>query len=92
MMLYTELETAVHAMIQRLEYSFTFNPSLLTIPKRKQHPITLTADHVAAALGISRANAYILLRSDGFPTLHIGKRMVVPKDRFLQWITDSVTG
>ena len=36
MMLYTELEAAVHAMIQRLEYSFTFNPSLLTIPKRKQ--------------------------------------------------------
>lgn len=56
----------------------------------EQLPITLTADHVAAALGISRANAYILLRSDGFPTLHIGKRMVVPKDRFLQWITDSV--
>lgn len=40
----------------------------------EQLPITLTADHVAAALGISRANAYILLRSDGFPTLHIGKR------------------
>ena len=36
MMLYTELQSAVHAMIQRLEYSFTFNPSLLTIPKRKQ--------------------------------------------------------
>ena len=26
----------------------------------EQLPITLTADHVAAALGISRANAYIL--------------------------------
>lgn len=36
MMLYTELEAAVHAMIQRLEYSFTFNPSLLTVQKRKQ--------------------------------------------------------
>ena len=36
MMLYTELQSAVHAMIQRLEYSFTFNPSLLTSPKRKQ--------------------------------------------------------
>ena len=35
-MMYTELQSAVHAMIQRLEYSFTFNPSLLTIPKRKQ--------------------------------------------------------
>ena len=32
----TELQSAVHAMIQRLEYSFTFNPTLLTIPKRKQ--------------------------------------------------------
>lgn len=36
MMMYTELQSAVQAMIQRLEYSFTFNPSLLTIPKRKK--------------------------------------------------------
>ena len=36
MMLYTELQSAVHAMIQRLEYSFTFNPSLLTSSKRKK--------------------------------------------------------
>ena len=36
MMSYTELQSAVHAMIQRLEYSFTFNPSLLTSPKRKK--------------------------------------------------------
>lgn len=36
MMLYTELQSAVHTMIQRLEYSFTFNPSLLTSPKRKK--------------------------------------------------------
>lgn len=35
MMLYTELQSAVHAMVRRLEYSFTFNPSLLTSPKRK---------------------------------------------------------
>ncbi len=36
MMLYTELQSAVNAMIQRLEYSFTFNPSLLTSKKRKK--------------------------------------------------------
>ena len=34
--LYMELQAAVHAMIQRLEYSFTFNPSLLTSSKRQQ--------------------------------------------------------
>ena len=62
----------------------------LLFAEQTGHSAPLTADHIAAALGISRANAYILLRSDGFPTLHIGKRMVVPKDRFLQWISDSV--
>ena len=43
-MLYTELQSAVHAMIQRLEYSFTFNPSLLTIPKRKQQVSEILAE------------------------------------------------
>ena len=44
MMLYTELQSAVHAMIQRLEYSFTFNPSLLAIPKRKQQVSEILAE------------------------------------------------
>lgn len=44
MMLYTELQSAVHAMIQRLEYSFTFNPILLTIPKRKQQVSEILAE------------------------------------------------
>lgn len=44
MMVYTELQSAVHAMIQRLEYSFTFNPTLLTIPKRKQQVSEILAE------------------------------------------------
>ena len=44
MMLYTELQSAVHAMIQRLEYSFTFNPSLLTSPKRKKQVTEILAE------------------------------------------------
>ena len=51
-----------------------------------QLPVSLNADQVAAVLGISRAGAYNLMRSEGFPTLFIGKRMVVPKDRLLEWI------
>ena len=49
-------------------------------------PVSLNADQVTAVLGISRAGAYNLMRSEGFPTLFIGKRMVVPKDRLLDWI------
>ncbi len=56
-----------------------------------QLPIALNATQVAAVLGISRAGAYNLMRSEGFPTLFIGKRMVVPKDRLLAWMNDQVS-
>ena len=46
MMLYTELQSAVHAMIQRLEYSFTFNPCLLTSPKRKQQVTEILEEEI----------------------------------------------
>ena len=52
----------------------------------EQLPVTLRAEQVAAVLGISRSNAYTLMRSEGFPTLRIGKRMLVPKDQFVHWI------
>ena len=34
----------------------------------------------------------VFVHACSFYLFHIGKRMVVPKDRFLQWITDSVNG
>ena len=54
-------------------------------------PITLNAQEVAAVLGISRANAYCLMHSRGFPTLQIGKRMVVPKDKLIDWIDQKTS-
>ena len=49
-------------------------------------PLMLSVAEVAAVLGISRAGAYELARSSGFPALKIGSRIVVPKDKFLAWI------
>ena len=54
-----------------------------------QLPIVLNADQLAQALGISRANAYQLMHSKGFPTLRIGKRMLVPKEKFLEWLNSN---
>ena len=51
-----------------------------------QLPPTLCASDVAAFLHISRANAYTLLHREDFPTLQIGKRLLTPRSRFLQWI------
>lgn len=52
----------------------------------EQLPITLSANQVAQVLGISRANAYTLMHSKGFPTIQIGKRMVVPKNKLIEWM------
>ena len=51
-----------------------------------QLPITLCAEEVAQVLGISRAGAYTLMRAHDFPTMRIGKRMVVQKDKLLAWM------
>ena len=49
-------------------------------------PMMLNADQVSQALGISRAGAYQLMHTKGFPTLKIGKRMVVAEEKLLVWI------
>ena len=52
-------------------------------------PLMLSVPEVGEVLGISRAGAYELVRSKGFPKVKIGNRIVVPKDRFIQWIEDQ---
>ena len=55
-------------------------------------PLMLSAPEVAEVLGISRAGAYDLVRSDGFPHLKLGNRILVPKDKFIKWIDDHTEG
>ena len=53
-------------------------------------PLTLTAPEVGEVLGISRASAYELVRSKGFPSTRIGTRIIVPKDKLIAWINEQV--
>ena len=53
-------------------------------------PLMLSVPEVAIVLGISRAAAYELARSKDFPSLRIGTRIVVPKDKFINWINRRV--
>lgn len=62
-----------------------------TFTSLEQLPLTLNADQLAQVLGISRANAYSLMHSQDFPTLKIGKRMVVPKDKLMDWMEKEVS-
>ena len=49
-------------------------------------PLMLSVPEMGAALGISRAGAYELARSEGFPALRIGTRIVMPKDKLQEWV------
>ena len=55
-------------------------------------PAVLNANQLAAALGISRAGAYQLLNTRTFPTLRIGKRLLVQKDKLIDWIEQNTGG
>ena len=49
-------------------------------------PLMLSVPEMGAALGISRAGAYELARSEGFPALRIGTRIVIPKEKLQEWV------
>ena len=54
-------------------------------------PLMLSVQDVSAVLGISRARAYELVKSDGFPAMNIGSRIIVPKEEFILWIKQKVS-
>ena len=48
-------------------------------------PLFLNAKMVAQVLGVSISTAYEVMHDPGFPTPRVGSRMVVPKEKFIQW-------
>lgn len=51
--------------------------------------VTMTVDEVAEALGIARPNAYALAKSNGFPSVRIGKRLIIPVNEFYKWLSEE---
>lgn len=54
-------------------------------------PLFLNAEMVAKVLGIAISSAYELMHETNFPALRVGNRIVVPKEKFYQWV-ESQTG
>ena len=71
-----------------------------TFTNYDQLPLFLNANTVAQVLGVSISSAYELMheevfpsvRETGFPTLRIGNRIVVPKEKFRQWVDAQAGG
>ena len=55
-------------------------------------PLFLNAAMVARVLGVSPASSYELMHEKDFPTLRTGNRMVVPKEKFIEWVEQHTKG
>lgn len=55
-------------------------------------PLFLNAKTVAQVLGVSISTAYELMHDPGFAVLRVGSRMVVPKEKFIQWTEEQSGG
>ena len=49
-------------------------------------PLTLNAREAAEVLRISKSKVYELAQSESFPAIRIGKRVVIPRDKLIQWM------
>ena len=55
-------------------------------------PLILSAEDIAEFLSISRAGAYALLHKEGVPVLKVGRRLLIPRDGFLDYIHKEIEG
>ena len=49
-------------------------------------PLFLNAEMLAKLLGVSVSSSYELMHEKDFPAIHIGSRLVVPKEKLQLWI------
>ena len=55
-------------------------------------PLFLNAVTVAKMLGVSPSSGYELMHEPDFPVLKVGSRLVVPKEKFVEWVSQHTQG
>ena len=55
-------------------------------------PLFLNSELVAKVLGVSPSSGYELMHEPDFPVLRVGSHMVVPKEKFIQWVEAHTGG
>lgn len=55
-------------------------------------PMFLNAEDISEALGIAISTTYELMKQKGFPSLKIGRRYVVERENFIEWVQKNSGG
>ena len=49
-------------------------------------PLFLNAELIGKVLGVSTTTAYELLHQKDFPSMRVGSRLIVSKEKFREWV------
>ena len=49
-------------------------------------PLFLNSELVGKVLGVSSTTAYELLHQKDFPSIRVGSRLIVSKEKFREWV------
>jgi excisionase family DNA binding protein len=52
---------------------------------------TMSVQELSAQMGISLPKAYELVKTQGFPTIRIGTRILIPVEAFKEWLVINST-
>ena len=55
-------------------------------------PLFLNSELVAKVLGVSLSSGYELMHQPDFTVLRVSNCMVMPKDKFMQWVEEHTGG
>lgn len=59
---------------------------------RNELPPCMRVKQVGEYLQLSPGSAYRLVRSKSFPSVRIGRTLIIPSDRFLNWLDEHTEG
>ena len=51
--------------------------------------LTLSVPEAAKVIGVSRSQMYILAKSEGFPTIQVGRRVLVSVKGLERWVEEQ---
>ena len=63
--------------------------NLTTTGTQADDQLAFSVSDLIRILSISRATAYTLIHSDGFPTLKVGSRILIPRAGLERWLAEQ---
>ena len=90
-----QVEQIVELLFQKFTQRASTTTDMHLDNRISQQPLpgtkmTLSVSEAAKMIGISKPKVYDLIREDQLPGIHVGKKIVIPKQAVMDWLSGGV--